>query len=304
MERNRILKFTSLKDNCSEFLGSGDSASSNEESLEFIPLVIIAPPIVLLFLKDYEVIDSSIAGSYVPLSTRQLDPYDSCVNGDQFWCYGVDRAESIDIESNFTPDECENLPASSTGKLHAESAEWQLRKATALHFAKTVWSSMGITDITNVKVVHCKQAYGVSLTISAGADCGTYKIVYSGDCRPSNNLINLGAGAAILIHEATFEDGMSAEAASKRHSTVSDAISVSKDMAAFRLILTHFSQRYPSMPPLPAPAAAAAAATAAGDGDANVIVAFDFMRISFKDLLWAPMITDAFAIAFPQCDDG
>ena len=57
-------------------------------------------------------------------------------------------------------------------------------------------------------------------------------------------------------------------------------------MNAFRTILTHFSQRYPSMPPLPATVS-------------NTIVAFDFMTITFRNLLWAPAATSALSVAFP-----
>ncbi|CAN0546498.1 unnamed protein product, partial [Laminaria digitata] len=33
-----------------------------------------------------------------------------------------------------------------------------------------------------------------------------WKLVYSGDCRPSEALVREGKGAAVLIHEATFDE--------------------------------------------------------------------------------------------------
>lgn len=58
-------------------------------------------------------------------------------------------------------------------------------------------------------------------------------------------------------------------------------------MNAYRLILTHFSQRYPSVPSIPL------------EGKDYVLLAFDFMRIHFQDLLWAPAIMPALVEAFP-----
>jgi len=56
-------------------------------------------------------------------------------------------------------------------------------------------------------------------------------------------------GATLLIHEATFDDAMEQDAVAKRHSTVGQALEVARRMNAARVILTHFSQRYPSLPP-------------------------------------------------------
>ena len=58
-------------------------------------------------------------------------------------------------------------------------------------------------------------------------------------------------------------------------------------MNAYRLILTHFSQRYPSVPALPP------------NSIDYGLLAFDFMRVSFQDLLWAPAIMPALIEAFP-----
>lgn len=106
--------------------------------------------------------------------------------------------------------------------------------------------------------------------------------MYSGDTRPCPRLAALGAGATILIHEATFDDNKQSEAVQKRHSTISEALAAAADMRAYRVILTHFSQRYPAMPPCPV------------SGWQNAILAFDFMKLSFSDLLWAPALTPAF----------
>ena len=59
------------------------------------------------------------------------------------------------------------------------------------------------------------------------------------------------------------------EASAKRHCTVGEAIQVGRDMKAYRIFLTHFSQRYPSVPALPHSAVDYA------------LLAFDFMKINF-----------------------
>ena len=38
------------------------------------------------------------------------------------------------------------------------------------------------------------------------------------------------------------------QAVSKRHSTTEEALKVAASMGAYRIILTHFSQRYPKIP--------------------------------------------------------
>ena len=188
----------------------------------------------------------------------------------------------------------------------------------------------------------------------------TFKLVYSGDTRPCRRLIEAGHGACVLIHEATFDDDKADEAVLKRHSTTGEALEVARKMGAFRLVLTHFSQRYPGVPPLrlgvpkrctlpqpqphtqkqqqqqhqhqhqhqferrtsdnwdggddsgalsscvvsvaaPATATATATATLSPAAPASIppIMAFDFMRLRMQDLLWAPALTPALAVAFP-----
>lgn len=77
----------------------------------------------------------------------------------------------------------------------------------------------------------------------------------------------------MLIHEATMEDELSAEAVTKMHSTTSQAIQVGKDMGAKNIILTHFSQRYAKLPRF-------------NDNFAdNVSIAFDNMLVRMFSLL-------------------
>ena len=56
-----------------------------------------------------------------------------------------------------------------------------------------------------------------------------------------------GANADLLIHEATFEAALHAEAVAKAHCTLAEAFAVARDMRARTALFTHFSQRYPGL---------------------------------------------------------
>ena len=71
-----------------------------------------------------------------------------------------------------------------------------------------------------------------------------WKLVYSGDTRPCPALIKAGAGATVLVHEATFPDHMLRDARIKRHSTTGEAITIGLRMGA----------DFTVSPPLAAPA--------------------------------------------------
>lgn len=103
--------------------------------------------------------------------------------------------------------------------------------------------STGIDHIRYCKVKHCRDAYALTIRHHCG-----FKFSYSGDCRPSEVFSTVGKGSDLLIHEATFDDGMEAQAMMKNHSTISEAIRVGAAMDARRVILTHFSQRYAKVP--------------------------------------------------------
>ena len=99
-----------------------------------------------------------------------------------------------------------------------------------------------ITQLTSVNVFHCPNAYAVVLEVQ-----GDYKIAYSGDCRPNSNFATAGKNCDLLIHEATFDDSKQQDAEIKKHSTISEAMQIGQAMNSKHIVLTHFSQRYPSM---------------------------------------------------------
>jgi ribonuclease Z len=237
-------------------------------------ILVIAPPSVLAFLRDYSTIDSSVLDSYYPLSCRLIDKSDRCTKSDEFW-----------IE-----DECEDISEWGSGQSRSTDTRRKNYRLTnesieLMNFASKILESMGISEIVNVPVHHCPQSYGLSILWKNGL-----KLVYSGDTRPCKQLVELGLGATILIHEATFDDENSDAALSKRHSTVREALNVCKEMGAQSLILTHFSQRYQSCMPIP-------------EDSIKPIIAFDFMKIKFSDISWVQEITKLLPKIFPDSAD-
>jgi ribonuclease Z len=103
--------------------------------------------------------------------------------------------------------------------------------------------ALHIRTLETTWVSHCVGAQAISVEFMNG-----FKISYSGDCRPSKNFARIGRGSDVLIHEATFEDGLEGDARAKKHSTTSEALGVAAQMQAKNVILTHFSQRYQKIP--------------------------------------------------------
>ena len=59
-------------------------------------------------------------------------------------------------------------------------------------------------SVRAISVRHTKWAVGYAFETAVDGK----KIVFSGDTKPCENLVECGRGADLLIHEATFEDGM------------------------------------------------------------------------------------------------
>ncbi|EPS72469.1 hypothetical protein M569_02288, partial [Genlisea aurea] len=122
-----------------------------------------------------------------------------------------------------------------------------------LNSLKRSLNEAGLEGLISFRVLHCPHAFGISLQASKrlnsdGSIIPGWKIVYSGDTRPCPKLVKAAHGATVLIHEATFEDGMMKEAITRNHSTTKEAVEVGDSAGAYRVILTHFSQRYPKIP--------------------------------------------------------
>lgn len=148
---------------------------------------------------------------------------------------------------------------------------------------KKMLKEAGLDALVSFPVVHCPQAFGVVLKASErlnsdGKLIEGWKIVYSGDTRPCPELTEASRGATVLIHEATFEDSMVDEAIARNHSTTEEAIQMGASAGVYRIVLTHFSQRYPKIPVF---------------DEAHMhktCIAFDLMSINIADLPVLPRV--------------
>ncbi|WXG43155.1 MAG: ribonuclease Z [Promethearchaeati archaeon SRVP18_Atabeyarchaeia-1] len=101
-----------------------------------------------------------------------------------------------------------------------------------------------------------KLQYGESVTLANGNTVDPEmvvgprrpgrKVVYSGDTRPTNEIVSLSLNADILIHDSTYDDSLLDKAAEYGHSTASQAAKVAKEANVRLLVLTHISNRYSS----------------------------------------------------------
>ncbi|XP_060671477.1 tRNAse Z TRZ4, mitochondrial isoform X4 [Ziziphus jujuba] len=86
--------------------------------------------------------------------------------------------------------------------------------------------------------------------------------------------------------KATFEDDMLDEAIARHHSTTKEAIEVGNSCRAYRIILTHFSQRYPKIPEFDE------------THMHNTCIAFDMMSVNIADLPVLPKVLPFFKLLF------
>lgn len=156
---------------------------------------------------------------------------------------------------------------------------------------KKLLQDAGLERLVSFPVVHCSQAFGVALqaaerTNSVGKVIPGWKVVYSGDTRPCPALIEAARGATVLIHEATFEDEMVDEAIARNHSTTTEAMEVGEAAGVYRIILTHFSTRYPKIPVFEE------------THMHNACIGFDMMSINVADLPVLPRVLPHLKLLF------
>ena len=70
------------------------------------------------------------------------------------------------------------------------------------------------------------------------------KIVYAGDTRPCESIVELARDADVLIHDCTLADELADKAAESAHSTPGEAAEVAKRANVKQLVLMHVSPRY------------------------------------------------------------
>jgi ribonuclease BN (tRNA processing enzyme) len=197
-------------------------------------------------------------------------------------------------------------------KLSLEEYSEEFVTTNMKEFLEQQFQRVGITSLHNVPVIHCKQSYGIILKLFTSPSEDNKKltktIVYSGDTRPSDLLIFYGQKADLLIHEATFEDDKIQEAMNKKHTTINEAMEVGKAMNCAYLLLTHFSQRYHSVPKqLLYPKGSTSPVQYIEERKAqqllNPIIAVDFLRFNNLDMEWLLFLAPGMAEIFARDED-
>lgn len=116
---------------------------------------------------------------------------------------------------------------------------------------RSMLRNLNIASFQTCRAKHCNWAYSCSISFFVNSfSKKVFKVSYSGDTRPNIEKFSreIGYRSDLLIHEATLDNELMEDAIKKRHCTINEAIEVSNKMEAEKLILTHFSQRYPKAP--------------------------------------------------------
>ena len=69
-------------------------------------------------------------------------------------------------------------------------------------------------------------------------------IVYTGDTRPCEAVLEASRDADLLIHDGSFADEMADWAKESMHSTAGEVAALAKEAGVRKLVLTHISSRY------------------------------------------------------------
>jgi len=70
------------------------------------------------------------------------------------------------------------------------------------------------------------------------------RVVYTGDTRPTDAVVEAAEGGDLLVHDATFADDALERARETGHATAREAGEVAAEAGVARLALTHLSSRY------------------------------------------------------------
>ena len=70
------------------------------------------------------------------------------------------------------------------------------------------------------------------------------KIIYTGDSRPCDSILEISKDADMLIHDATLTKDQQEWAIESKHSTSEEAATIAREAHVSGLILTHISSRY------------------------------------------------------------
>ena len=81
---------------------------------------------------------------------------------------------------------------------------------------------IGVRAIQLIPVKHIHYSTAIDLMIGRNLEVAPFRLVYSGDCRPSSSMSTFCKEPDLLIHECTYDDSLLEEAIKNNHSTFSE----------------------------------------------------------------------------------
>lgn len=168
--------------------------------------------------------------------------------------------------------------------------------------------------VTAIPVVHSSYAHAFVFSVGKCSN-DPVKIAYSGDCRPSKQLLAAAELCDVLIHEATFggDECGSREARRRNHTTTAEALELAQQTQARTLVLTHFSQRFPKIPDviellqllnLQEPSSNSGSETGLINHkrvyDGLVAVGFDLMTVQLGEIGRLELFLELFTLLYPD----
>ena len=198
------------------------------------PLMLTGPKGLREYLETLERLKVILIN--YPLELNELDAFDGLVNAFETSDYTV-TTRQLDhrlFALGYRVDE------------HSKPGRFNVQRALELGVPEgPLWGRLQTgEDVVNSsgKTVHPSDVLGEPRPGKS--------VAYCLDTRPCSAAIDLARNVDLLIHEATYTEEFAAEAQQYGHSTAGQAARTARDAGARRLLITHFSSRYPDPAPL------------------------------------------------------
>ncbi len=187
------------------------------------PLDIFGPRGLRAFLQG---VSNTLGGPAFPVTVHEISEPGVVLEGHSFnveVCRGDHRLESWAYAIREKPKPGRFHPEKARALGIPEGALWKrLQEGEDVEVLGRIVKSLDVADVPRSGRV----------------------VIYTGDTRPSEEIVRLSSGADLLIHEATFADDMIERAKEDGHTTFSQAAGVAVQAGVKHLILTHISSRY------------------------------------------------------------
>merc|ERR1711981_661589 len=115
------------------------------------------------------------------------------------------------------------------------------------HILNPLLETIGLASLYTCRALHCPGAFSVKLNFQY-QDGKQFQLVYTGDTRPTEQLVEFSLGADLLIHEATLEHYMLEDCKMKKHSTFTEAVEIAKKQVPSLQYLHIFPSATPNFP--------------------------------------------------------